>query len=166
MHFELNKLKKSDGKSFVKHINNPKVARYMRDIASPYEEKNAEQYLSYLATVDENEEFVRGIFIDGKAVGAVALTRCGNVSRHVSELGYWLGESYWGMGVMTEAVKLMCEFAFRNLGVSRIESEIVFENFASRKVLEKCGFLLEGVHRRRIYKEGAYYDTCTYAKVK
>ena len=167
MHFELKKLKKSDAKSYSKQINNPSVIRFLRDgICSPYSEHEAEQYIAYLNSVDERKEFVRGIFVDNKAIGAVALSRRDNVYEQNAEIGYWIGEEYWNRGIMTEALKLMCRYAFEMMHLNRVEAEVIFENFASRKVLEKCGFTLEGVHRKRICKNGIYFDSCTYALVK
>lgn len=67
---------------------------------------------------------------------------------------------------MTEAVRRVCAEGFSRMGVSRIIAEPFAENAASRRVLEKCGFALEGIKKMSVYKNGAFSDSCMYALVR
>ena len=80
-----------------------------------------------------------------------------------AELGYWLGEPFWRKGIMTGAVQKMCEEAFRRYKLIRISAEPFSTNLASRGVLEKAGFTLEGIKRKSIFKNGCIQDSYLYA---
>lgn len=69
-----------------------------------------------------------------------------------------MGKSYWGKGLTTEAVKLMLKFAFEKLKLHRIYANLFEKNIASRRVLEKCGFKLEGVARECRYRYGKWHN--------
>lgn len=67
---------------------------------------------------------------------------------------------------MSEAVKKICELAFQELDIIRITGSVFEPNIASRRVLEKNGFLLEGVLKSAVFKNDTIYDLCLYGKVK
>lgn len=75
-------------------------------------------------------------------------------------MGYWLGESHWGKGIMSEAVKAIVNFGFGELGLERIEAGVFVGNDGSEKILLNLGFILEGVARRfvRAKSTGEYHD--------
>ena len=79
--------------------------------------------------------------------------------------GYWLGEPFWGRGIMTAAVQATSEYALDHFDLVRLESPVLEWNPASMRVLEKCGFVREGVLRRSVYKDGALIDAMLYALV-
>jgi ribosomal-protein-alanine N-acetyltransferase len=81
-------------------------------------------------------------------------------------MGYWLGESHWGKGIMTEAITRFTEFAFERFGLARIYAEPYAANQASCRVLEKSGFALEGRMRNSAIKVGRIMDQFLYAKIK
>jgi len=89
-----------------------------------------------------------------------------DVYRRSAELGYWLGEPFWGRGIMTAAVETMCREGFAAWDIVRIHAEAFARNAASRRVLEKAGFALEGTLRRSVYKNGEMLDSCIYALVR
>jgi RimJ/RimL family protein N-acetyltransferase len=55
------------------------------------------------------------------------------------ELGYWIGEPYWGMGYCTEAARELIQFSFKNMGLDRIVAEHLTSNPASGKVMVNAG---------------------------
>jgi RimJ/RimL family protein N-acetyltransferase len=59
---------------------------------------------------------------------------------HTATLGYWLGEDFWGRGIMTEAVAAFIDFCFENFPLRRVSAEVFANNPASARVLEKAGF--------------------------
>jgi ribosomal-protein-alanine N-acetyltransferase len=91
-------------------------------------------------------------------VGAITLS---NVRRGVAEtgtLGYWIGEPFAGHGYGTAAVRAMLAYAFDELNLHRVEAACVPDNAASRRVLEKAGFELEGRARAYLKINGAWAD--------
>ena len=75
-----------------------------------------------------------------------------------ADLGYGLSREYWNMGIMTETVGLLIDFTFNTIDVNRIEATVATENYASIRVLEKCGFIKEGILRERSCFRGSYRD--------
>ncbi len=104
--------------------------------------------------------------MDGEAVGSIAVTLKDDVYRKSAELGYWLAEPYWNRGIMTEAVRRICRHAFAAYDIVRIFAEPFACNTASRRVLERAGFTLEGVIKMSVYKNGRMLDSCIYALLK
>ena len=111
-------------------------------------------------------ELYRAIVVDGRAAGGISVCAGGDVYRRSAELGYWLGEPFWGRGIMTAAVETMCREGFAAWDIVRIHAEAFARNAASRRVLEKAGFALEGTLRRSVYKNGEMLDSCIYALVR
>ena len=98
--------------------------------------------------------------------GGVAVTRGQDVAKRSGELGYWLAPAYWGKGVMTEAVGRLCAQVFAESDLVRIFAEPFADNAASCRVLETCGFSLEGTLRKSVWKGGAFHDARLYALIK
>ena len=73
-------------------------------------------------------------------------------------IGYWLGAPYWGRGYMTEAARLVTHFSFEHLDAVRVFAGVFVGNPASRRVLEKNGFHLDGTLRAARYKGGEWLD--------
>lgn len=95
---------------------------------------------------------------DQALVGAITLS---NVRRGVAEagtLGYWIGQSHAGRGHATAAVRALVAHAFDELKLHRVEAACVPANLASRRVLEKSGFVLEGQARAYLKINGAWAD--------
>ena len=103
------------------------------------------------------------IDIEGKVIGGIGLD---NIEGHEAEIGYWLGQQYSGKGIMTSAVKLVTEYGFSRLGLSRIYAYVFTFNKASARVLEKAGYKYEGKLRKNVLKEGRLIDNLLFAKVK
>jgi len=80
-----------------------------------------------------------------------------------TEVGYWLGEAFWGRGIVTEALKATTRYAFDTYGVTRVYA-VPFEwNVPSQRVLEKAGYAFEGRMRRSAIKDGKIIDQLLYA---
>lgn len=156
-----------DAASIARHADNPKVAANLRDVfPSPYTLEDAESFAAFCCGADEARELIRVIAVDGAAAGSISLTRGGDVYRRSAELGYWLGEAYWGRGIMTAAVREICRLGFAQWDIVRIYAEPFARNAGSRRVLEKAGFTLEGVMRSGACKNGEILDYCLYSLLK
>jgi RimJ/RimL family protein N-acetyltransferase len=105
------------------------------------------------------------IVVDDAAVGGIALEPMTDVHAGTARIGYWLGEPFWGRGIMTTAVGEVSARAFSPLGYRRIETPVFASNIASMRVLEKCGYLREGVMRNSVFKDGELIDSMLYARV-
>ena len=165
MDFILREWRRSDAADVVKYANNDKIARNLRDIfPHPYILTDAEGFIESCIAADEEEQIFRAIEVDGRAVGSISLCLGSDVYRMTAYLGYWLAEEYWGRGIMTRAVRRICWEGYdRWEDLIRIYAQPFAHNTASRRVLEKAGFQLEGVMRESVCKRGRVYDSCMYA---
>jgi RimJ/RimL family protein N-acetyltransferase len=154
----------SDAPSLAAHANNRKVWRNLRDLMPhPYALSDAESFIGTVLADPRPAHFA--IDVDGAAVGGIGLRLRQDIERIGAELGYWLGEPFWGRGILSEAVPAFTRWALAEFDLTRIEA-IVFEwNPASARVLEKAGFVLEGTLRRSAIKEGQVIDRWIYAYV-
>lgn len=82
------------------------------------------------------------------------------------ELGYWLGEEFWGRGIMTEAARALVGWGFQNLICERIYVELFAENKASEQVIKKAGFTYEGRLRCAVWKYGRSMDVLMYSVIR
>jgi RimJ/RimL family protein N-acetyltransferase len=106
------------------------------------------------------------IEVDGAAVGAIGLLLRDDVYRLSAEIGYWLGEEFWGRGIASRAVAALSDYAFASFGLCRLYAEVFEWNPASMRVLEKAGYQFEGRLRKGVIKDGQVIDACLYALVR
>jgi ribosomal-protein-alanine N-acetyltransferase len=154
----------TDRDSLVAQANNRNVWRNLRDrFPHPYTENDAE---AWLALARAQPDWLNwAIVVDDAAVGCVGLEPLTDVHAGTTHIGYWLGEPYWGRGIMTAAVQAIAEHAFSPLGFKRIETPVFAWNPASMRVLEKCGFVREGVMAKSVLKDGELIDSVLYARI-
>ncbi len=164
MEFVLRKWAGEDAPALVKYADNKNIADNMRDgFPHPYLINDAWAFLQSFIDADESKSFCRAIDVGGEAVGSIGLFLQDDVYRKSAEIGYWLGEPFWGKGIVTAALKQMCSEAFKRYDITRIYAEPYSQNAASRRALEKAGFELEGTLRESVCKNGAIFDSCVYA---
>ena len=167
LELELRPWRRSDAADAARYADNPRVAENLRDIfPSPYALADAEAFITACLEAGDQGQLCRAIAVDGAAVGGISVTAGSDVYRRDAELGYWLGEPFWGRGIMTEAVRRICREAFERLDIVRIHAAVYARNGASCRVLEKAGFTREGVLRRSVYKNGEVLDACLYALLR
>ena len=156
-----------DKTALVENLNNMNVLNNLRDgLPYPYTEDDAEGFIRAMLSADKEKTFAFAITLNGKVIGSIGVFRQDNIHYRTAEMGYYMGEKYWGRGYMTEAVKLVCDFVFENTDIIRIFAEPFAYNSASCRVLEKAGFIFEGVLRSNAYKDGNIVDMKMYAIVK
>ncbi len=167
MNCRLKKWELSDAKDLAIALSNKKIQDNLRDgLPYPYTEKDGADYISAMLTADENDTFAFAIMADDKVVGSIGAFRQGNIHRRTAELGYYIAEEYWGRGIMTEAVKQICEYVFDKSDIIRIYAEPFAYNTASCRVLEKAGFQYEGTLRSNAVKNGKVIDMKMFAVIK
>ena len=167
MKCRIRKWKLSDAKDLAAALSNKKVQDNLRDgLPYPYTEQDGKEFISAMLSADENETFAFAIMVDDKVVGSIGIFRQGNIHRQTAELGYYIAEEYWSKGIMTEAVKQICEYVFAKSDIIRIYAEPFAYNIASCRVLEKVGFQYEGTLRSNAVKNGKVIDMEMYSLLK
>lgn len=154
-----------DKASLVRFANNPKVSTNLRDsFPYPYTETDAELWLAWVVDVKPETHFA--IDVEGSAVGGIGFRIQTDVNRRSAEIGFWLGEKYWGRGIMTEAVRAVTAYAFEHFDLCRVYAQVFETNPASARVLEKVGYVLEGKLCCSVMKAGRMLDSFLYARVR
>ncbi len=153
-----------DAASVAILADNPKIAANLRDaFPSPYEREHARAFIDNCLNCDSDTHLHYAVDRDGRAVGSVGIRKKDDVYRKSAEIGYWLGEPYWGGGLMSRAVHLASRIAFSTMDIVRIFAEPFAHNAPSCRVLEKSGYVLEGILKKSIIKDGKIGDSCVYA---
>lgn len=163
--FVMRKWNLSDAESFYRYANNPKIFMNMTD-SFPHTMAEVKKIIEILSNPDEKYQCCRAIDSNGEAIGCVAIFLKNDVYCKSAELAYWLGEPFWGKGIMSHAVQQLCETAFEQYQLARISAEPFAYNIGSRKVLEHAGFTLEGIKKKSVYKNSEFFDSCMYALIK
>ena len=157
----------SDAADLAAALSNKNVQDNLRDgLPFPYTEKDGLDYINAMLSADKNDTFAFAVTVNDKAIGSIGVFRQGNIHRLTAELGYYIAEEYWGKGVMTEAVKQICEYVFAKSDIIRIYAEPFSYNSASCRVLEKAGFQFEGLLRQNAVKNNKVVDMKMYALIK
>ena len=154
----------SDAMDLAAALSDPAILNNLRDgLPYPYTEKDAEDYITAMLCADKSAVFAYAICLEDRAVGSIGAFRQSNIHFRTAELGYYLAREYWGRGIVTEAVRQLCERVFAQTDILRIYAEPFSDNVGSRRVLEKAGFQLEGILRRNACKNGRVLDMALYA---
>lgn len=154
----------SDRESLVRHANNRKVWRNLKDrFPHPYTDADANAWLELAATRPEATGWA--IEVAGEAAGGVGLVPLTDVHSRTAHIGYWLGEAHWGRGIMSQVIAAVSEQALATRGFLRLEAPVFAWNPASIRVLEKCGFSREGIMRNSVFKDGQLIDSVLYARL-
>lgn len=165
MEIKLREYQYSDIVQLSNRANSEKVSRYMIDtFPYPYTKEHAHWWVT--VGCKANGAVSRVILCDEIFVGGIGVTPQKGWKSHTGEIGYWLGEKYWGRGIAQKSVELMTEFAFKEMSLLKLFGIVLSPNKGSMKVLEKCGYQLEGVLKSEVMKHGRYYDIYHYGKCK
>lgn len=166
--FKIRTLVKADADSLSANANDYEIWLNLRDrFPHPYTRKHALEWIDLVGTpgTRENPQVHFVIDVEGEAAGGIGLLMQTDVSRVGGELGYWLGKRFWGRGIMTRAIAGMTDWYFQNLPITRIYALVFDYNQPSARVLEKCGYTLEGRLKKAAIKEGKVVDELLYARV-
>lgn len=162
----------SDVESLRAGLNNQKISRRLTNIPYPYTLDSAREWIWRMR--DEEEKKPRKHFdlaiTEKGGVGIVGSVAFINIDDHRAQVSYWLAEAHEGKGYVCEALRALVRYGFEVLGFVRIYGYTFHENFRSQRVLEKAGFLCEGVckmeWKRIIAGNPVYFDSHIYAIVK
>ncbi len=167
MNCKIRKWKLTDAKDIAVALSNKKIQDNLRDgLPYPYSEQDGIDFISSMLSANEDETFAFAITLDNKVIGSIGVFRQQNIHRQTAEMGYYIAEEYWGKGIMTDAVKQICEYVFKNSDILRIYAEPFAYNTGSCRVLEKAGFQYEGTLRNNAVKNGNVIDMKMYSLLR
>ena len=144
------------------NINNDKdVLKYFID---KYLDNEADSRLD--KTIDfclKNERYIFAIVLKetNEAIGMILQCSSASPIFNTVEVGYAIGKKYWNKGYVTEAMKEFSEFLF-SLGIHKVTASCFLENVASKRVMEKCGMIYEGIKKDEVYYHDKYNDLMYY----
>lgn len=158
----LREFRDTDAGQLAALCNNKKIWDNVRDyLPFPYSESNANEFIR--CCQGENPRTTFAIAYNGQFAGTIGLVPQLDVYRLTAEIGYWLGEPFWGKGITTRAVKLMVDYGFNTLKLVRIFTGVFGFNKASQRVLEKAGFTLECIAEKAVFKNNTIVSEYRYA---
>ena len=161
----LRKFRQTDSVRMVELANNENISRNLRDgFPYPYTLRHAKDFIDRCLSMHPPTIFA--IEYKGEYVGNIGLMKGVDVYRKSAEVGYFIGEEYWGKGIATIALNLACEYGFNHLDVIRIHAGVYEHNLASQRVLEKAGFTKEGVFKNAVFKQEKFWNEVRYAKIR
>ena len=109
----------------------------------------------------ENKGFAIAIWFKGEMAGQIEYNYIDWPHRK-TEIGYWLGASFQGKGLVTKSCRVLIDYAFKELKLNRIEMHCDVENYKSRKIPENLGFKEEGVIRQAGWLHDRFVDFAIY----
>jgi len=151
-----------DEAAIAKYANNLNISINLRDsFPYPYTLNDARYWLR--SVQKQQPEVAFAIASPEEAVGGVGLHIDRDVFRRSAEIGYWLGEPFWGRGIATMAVRALTGYGFGAFDLARIYAGVFDGNTASIRVLQKAGYHFEGRLRNAVFKNGRMLDQLIYA---
>lgn len=163
--FTLRQLREGDAASLQKHADNTNISDFLFDrFPSPYTVDDAIAFIKLKMTEEPQTHFA--IAVDDQVVGVIGIDFREDIYSKAPLMGYWIGEAYWGRGIMPQVLKLVVDYGFNNLDIVRMQAGVLGNNPKSMRVLEKAGFVKEGILRNAIFKKGVVLDEHVYGIVK
>lgn len=167
---QLRKLRMSDLERIFELFANDNVLKYLSSVlnASEVTRKKEKAWLQKVLTQYRQrkpEEYNMAITVNGELIGSIGIKKA-DYENKKAEIGYWIGEPYWGKGYTSEAVKQITGLLFKRFGFVRLEAGVYHPNIASQKVLKKSGYQFEGTKRKSIRKGNQCFDEKLYAIVR
>lgn len=155
----------TDKASLTKYANSENISKLLRDqFPFPYTEADAKAWLNYACNQERETHFA--IANRSELIGAVGIILQEDVNHYSAEIGYWVGEPFWGKGIASAALIAFTDYVFNNFNLNRIYANVFEGNSASEKVLIKAGYLKEATLRKAVFKEGKFLDQYVYGILK
>jgi RimJ/RimL family protein N-acetyltransferase len=146
--------------------NNRSIWRNLTDqFPHPYRHEDAVTWIRQSVRRPDDCRHL-AVIHDGQLVGGVGFNRLGDLRTMTAEIGYWVGEPFWGRGFATEALNLLSDVALLDYDFVRLQATVLGWNPASCRVLEKAGYEPEARLRRQGFKDGEVTDIWMYARLR
>jgi len=162
----LRQFKESDLENVFKGLSHPDIIKYY-GVSYPSLESTKEQ-MDFFAGLEKNETGIWWAICSPENktfYGAGGLNSL-NKEHRKAEIGFWLLTDFWGKGLMTEAMPLICNYGFENLGLHRIEGLVETNNINCKRAMAKLAFEHEGTMKDCEIKNGKFISLDIYAKIK
>lgn len=157
----------SDAYALPSIANCKEISDNLRDgFPYPYTVKDARNWLSATRKYRRPPTRYFAIEYNGKLAGSIGFVLKDNIYRKNAEIGYFIGREYWGRGIATIALGMIVGYVFDNFDVERVYAEPYAYNMASRKVLEKSGFICEAILKKYVIKNNVLLDSCIYSQLR
>lgn len=152
-----------DASTLAAICNNKKIWLNVRDgFPHPYTIANSVEWIAFSVTQKPIQNMA--IVYKGQVAGSIGVVSKDDVYRKSIEIGYFLGEAFWGKGIATAAVGLLLDYIKTHFDVIRVYAEVFSHNAPSMKVLEKNGFHLEGIRKKAVIKNNIILDDYVWVK--
>ncbi len=159
---KLRPFEETDVKTLALYANNAKIANNLTDaFPHPYGEDAARAFIGMVSKDTPTKVFA--IDIQGEACGAIGVFPQSDIHKKNAEMGYWLAEPFWGLGIMSSLIPQMLDYGFNTFEIDRIFARPFGSNLASQKVLQKSGMKLEGKFEKVLWKNDRYEDEFIFA---
>jgi len=154
-----------DKDRLLAQANNSLVSAYLLDaFPFPYTEQDADAWLAI--AIDQSPKTLFVITENDQLIGGTGFYPKNDVYHLSAEIGYWLGETYWGKGIASKTVYTLVNYIFTNTHLIRLFAGVFSNNPASARVLEKNGFVREGYLRKSIIKRNEILDEVRYGLLR
>jgi RimJ/RimL family protein N-acetyltransferase len=164
-HCVLRRWAAADQPQLVRIANNRSIWRNLTDLfPHPYTEADARFWIDHANAPSASLHLA--IDVCGEAAGGIGIIAGEGIYQRTGQFGYWLGEPFWGRGIATAAARALVRYADDHLPFARLEAAVFAWNPVSMRVLEKAGFVREGILRDSVFKDGQLTDSILYAHVK
>ncbi len=148
------------------HITQKAINQWIASLPRPYPPNGAIQHIRKVSRQrKKGADYTFAILLNKQLIGMIGLHEIDPIHKR-AKLGYWLAQDYWGRGLMSEALQLLLNFAFRTLRLHRVYASAFAHNLPSRRVLEKAGFRQEGLVRSPLFWDGQWRDVAQYGLLR
>jgi RimJ/RimL family protein N-acetyltransferase len=160
---KLREFKQEDKSDLIRILNEAEVSKYLSSkIPVPYTSEDAHWWIHTGSKIG----IVKAIEAEGQLIGCIGLNRGEFEYERSAEIGYWITKEFWRKGIATQSIDEIVSYAFETTDIVRVFGSVFSENLASMRVLDKCGFELEAIHKQAIYKNNRFYNNHVYSKLK
>ncbi|MBU2639065.1 MAG: GNAT family N-acetyltransferase [Nanoarchaeota archaeon] len=156
----LRDLRKTDAQSLQKYANGRTVSRFIPNFPYPYKLKDAEKFIKLTKSKLHKKAYHEFGIEDkdtGEIIGMMSINRINQVNKN-AEIGYWIAKSYRGKGLGKESLRIIIDYAFKELGLHRLYIRCFHVNKASASLAKSGGFKYEGRLRESVFKDGKWFD--------
>jgi ribosomal-protein-alanine N-acetyltransferase len=160
---ELRKFEERDEELLVSYLNDEMLTYFLSTrIPQPYTKDSARWWVNKGSTFG----IVNAITYNGILVGSISAIPGEFEKQRTAEIGFWIARPFWGKGIASSALQTFIRFVFENTNLIRLYASVFEGNLASAKVLSKCGFALEAVLEKAIYKNGVIFNELHFIKIR
>lgn len=166
---QLRRLQMSDADDIFEIIDSQRdyLGKWLPFVETTEDVGSIQKFISnVISKPEERSEFTYSIRKNNQLVGLIDI-KTTDLSNKRTEIGYWLSEDFQGEGIMSRSVQRICDYAFNNLNLNRVEIKCATGNIPSKSIAKRLGFLLEGTEREgELLSNNKYTDLEVYSMLK